>query len=61
MTDSTNNLGPAARLERIIAIGDAARTPVDSQGRPTGSPATFTYDEDGRFVSVTRGEPDDPA
>jgi hypothetical protein len=61
MTDSTDNLSPATRLERIIAICEAARTPVDSQGKPTGKPAVYTYDAAGRFVSATPAPPDDAA
>jgi len=63
MTDTTSNLSAATKAERRIAAMHAARTPVDSQGEPTGPLATYTYDEDGNFLSATPGkaEPPEPA
>ena len=48
-----------AQIERRIAAAQAARPPVDNQGRPTGKAATFTYDEHGLLVSATPAPPDE--
>jgi hypothetical protein len=55
MTDPSN-LSAQAKAERSIARQEAAMTPVDSQGQPTGRPAVFTYDDNGRFVSAEPGK-----
>jgi len=41
---------------RRIAAAQAARVPVDSQGRPTGKPTAYTYDERGLLVSAKPAE-----
>jgi hypothetical protein len=61
MTDSTSKLSATAKAERRIAAMHAVRTPVDSQGTPTGPPATYTYDEDGQLVSAVPGKATPPA
>ena len=61
MTTHTSHLSNAARLERRIASAAAVATPTDANGQPIGKPATYAYDEDGRFVSASAAEPDDAA
>ena len=52
------NVPGAAPVVRRIAGGHAARTPVDSQGHPTGQPARFDYDERGILTTATPGRED---
>ena len=61
MTDSTSKLSATAKAERRIAAMHAVRTTVDSQGTPTGPPATYTYDENGQLVSAVPGKDTLPA
>jgi hypothetical protein len=61
MTDTTSNLSAATKAARRIAAMHAARTPVDSQGEPTGPLATYTYDADGNFLSASKAESPKPA
>jgi hypothetical protein len=42
MTNHSNQ----AQAQRRIAAAQAARVPVDSQGRPTGPPTAYTYDDE---------------
>jgi YD repeat-containing protein len=49
---------PAAKARRIAAAR-AARPRVDSQGRPTGKPTTYTYDERGLLVEAVTAEADE--
>lgn len=54
------NVPGAAPVVRRIAGGHAARTPVDSQGRPTGQPARFDYDERGILITAKPGPTEAP-
>ncbi|MGZ4532627.1 MAG: hypothetical protein ACXVXP_09780 [Mycobacteriaceae bacterium] len=57
MTDATSNLSASTRAQRAIARAEAAMTRVDSQGRPLGPPAVFTYDDaTGLLVSAEPGD-----
>jgi hypothetical protein len=51
--------GPAPMLKRMAAAR-AARTRVDANGKPTGEPAVFTYDEKGILIAA-KPAPDSPA
>jgi hypothetical protein len=46
-------------IERRIAKAQAARAPVDNQGRPLADSATFTYDERGQLVETKLLPPHD--
>ena len=35
----------------------AARVPVDANGKPTGPPTEFLYDESGKFIEAKPAEP----
>lgn len=42
MPDSTSNMSATTKAQRAIAAMEAAKTPVDNQGRPLGPPAVYT-------------------
>lgn len=46
-----HDMTPAA-VTRRIAGAHSVGTPVDSQGRPTGQPAQFDYDERGILITA---------
>jgi hypothetical protein len=46
-----HDMTPAA-VTRRIAGARSVGTPVDSQGRPTGQPARFDYDERGILIAA---------
>jgi hypothetical protein len=48
----SEELGTSAAAEQRIANAQAHRAKTDSQGRPIGKPATFTYDEHGRLIKA---------
>ncbi len=52
-----HDMTPAAVTRRIAGV-HSVRTPVDSQGRPTGQPAQFDYDERGILITATPGRED---
>jgi hypothetical protein len=49
--DMTDISRPAT-IEQRIANAQAVRAAVDSQGRPTGKPSTYTYDDHGRLIKA---------
>lgn len=51
----TDHRSPAARLAATRAA--TPRPAVDHNGRPTGPPAVYRYDEAGRLVGVDTPEP----
>lgn len=53
-----SNLSDAVRAERRVAAALAVKVVVDSQGVPIGSPAVYTYDDEGRLISATAGHAD---
>lgn len=58
MTNTPENVpGPAPLLQRID-LARAARTAVDSQGRPAGQAARYDYDARGILTTATPASAD---
>ena len=50
--DAARNLSPSERFRRRRAQFKSAHVPVDANGKPTGEPTTYTYDDAGKLTDA---------
>ena len=61
-TDNTgSNLSPSAQFRLRRAAFKTAHVPVDANGKPTGPPTEFLYDESGRLIEAKPAKPAEDA